>query len=76
MQKYTLYNQDLKTTGIDSILQIPKHPMNIYYWFLPDESEGGKDGGVQEKHTNLHEGVSIGWQVAHEMHENTHSDPS
>lgn len=50
--------------------------MNIYYWFLPDESEGGKDGGVQEKHTNLHEGVSIGWQVAHEMHENTHSDPS
>ncbi|KAH0709252.1 hypothetical protein KY284_010679 [Solanum tuberosum] len=70
------YNQASKTTCIDSMLHIPKLPHENLLLAMTDEVEGGKDGGVQEKRTNLQEGVSKGEKLTHDMHENKHSDPS
>ncbi|KAG5572002.1 hypothetical protein H5410_061768 [Solanum commersonii] len=39
------------------MLPIPKRPHENLLLAMTDEVEGGKDGGVQEKHTNLQEGV-------------------
>ncbi|KAH0734698.1 hypothetical protein KY285_010405 [Solanum tuberosum] len=70
------YNQASKTTCIDSMLHIPKCPHENLLLAMTDEVEGMKDGGVQEKRTNLQEWVSKGGKLTHDMHENKHSDPS
>uniref|UniRef100_M1DPM9 Uncharacterized protein n=1 Tax=Solanum tuberosum TaxID=4113 RepID=M1DPM9_SOLTU len=40
------------------------------------EAEGGMEGGSQEKHTNMQEGVSKGGNLPHVLHEDTHIDHS
>ncbi|KAG5599229.1 hypothetical protein H5410_030599 [Solanum commersonii] len=64
-----------KNTGIDSMLPIPAHPNNVSI-DCNDEVEGGMDGGSQEKHSNLQEGVSKGGNLTHVLHEGVHTDHS
>ncbi|KAG5606095.1 hypothetical protein H5410_027587 [Solanum commersonii] len=53
-----------KSTGIDSMLPIPTTPNNVSIE-CNDEVEGGMDGGSQEKHSNMQEGVSKGGNFTH-----------
>ncbi|KAH0712245.1 hypothetical protein KY289_008204 [Solanum tuberosum] len=64
-----------KSTGIDSMLPIPTPPNNVSI-DCNDEVEGGLDGGCQEKHSNLQEGVSKGGNLTHVLHEGVHTDHS
>ncbi|KAG5580305.1 hypothetical protein H5410_050932 [Solanum commersonii] len=64
-----------KSTGIDSMLPIPTPPNNVSIE-CNDEVEGGMDGGSQEKHSNMQEGVSKGGNLTHVLHEGVHTDHS
>ncbi|XP_049352151.1 uncharacterized protein LOC125816581 [Solanum verrucosum] len=64
-----------KSTGIDSMLPIPTHPNNVSIE-CNDEVEGGMDGGSQEKHANMQDGVSKGGNLTHVLHEGVHTDHS
>ncbi|KAH0736057.1 hypothetical protein KY285_011764 [Solanum tuberosum] len=64
---------NIKSTGIDSMLPIPIHPNNLHL-DGNDEADGGMDGGCQEIHTNMQEGVSKGGILPHVLHEGTHID--
>ncbi|XP_015160414.1 ras-interacting protein RIP3-like [Solanum tuberosum] len=61
------------STGIDSMLPIPKNPNTSYLNGIV-EVEGGMDGGCQEKHTNMQERGSKGGHLSHVLHEGTHLD--
>ncbi|KAH0776722.1 hypothetical protein KY290_008133 [Solanum tuberosum] len=64
-----------KSTGIDSMLPIPTHPNNVAVECIV-EVEGGMEGGSQENHSNLQEGVSKGGNLTYAMHEGVHTDHS
>ncbi|KAH0716635.1 hypothetical protein KY285_012666 [Solanum tuberosum] len=67
--------KDGKSTGIDSMLPIPTHPNNVSVECIA-EVEGGMEGGSQENHSNLQEGVSKGGNLTHVMHEGVYTDHS
>uniref|UniRef100_M1DPQ8 Bifunctional endo-1,4-beta-xylanase xylA n=1 Tax=Solanum tuberosum TaxID=4113 RepID=M1DPQ8_SOLTU len=62
-----------KSRCIDLMLPIPINPNTSY---LNDivEVEGGMDGGSQEIHSNMQEGVSKWGNLTHVLHEGVHTD--
>ncbi|KAK4731481.1 hypothetical protein R3W88_024469 [Solanum pinnatisectum] len=62
-----------KSTGIDSMLPIPIIPNTISPDYVT-EVEGGMEGGCQENHINLQEGVSKGGNLTHVLHEDIELD--
>ncbi|XP_049358057.1 uncharacterized protein LOC125822664 [Solanum verrucosum] len=64
-----------KSTGIDSMLPIPTTPNNVSI-DCNEEVEGGMDGGCQDKHSNMQEGVSKWGNLTHVLHEGVHTDHS
>ncbi|XP_055835237.1 uncharacterized protein LOC129903717 [Solanum dulcamara] len=66
--------------GIDSMLPIPHGSPSSFNVLnvltaAAEVVNGGEDGGIQEKPTNLQEGVSRGGVVSHVLHENLMVDP-
>ncbi|XP_049360973.1 uncharacterized protein LOC125825703 [Solanum verrucosum] len=72
-QKVNMVNN--KSTCIDSTLLVPTNS-SIVYVDCNVEVEGGMEGGSQENHTNLQEGVSKGGNLTHVLHEGVHIDLS
>ncbi|KAG5613699.1 hypothetical protein H5410_013523 [Solanum commersonii] len=61
--------RNVKNSGIDSLIPSP-NPLDNIDGHDADEAVGGMEGRVQEKHTNLQEGVSKGGrELAHATHE-------
>ncbi|KAK4733765.1 hypothetical protein R3W88_008026 [Solanum pinnatisectum] len=69
------YKDANNNTGIDSMLPTPE-TLNINSTEIVhnNEANGWMEGGSQENHTNLQEGVSKGGYLPHVLHEGNHFD--
>jgi len=79
--KHIQKNQDAvshhsKTTGIDLSLPTPHDPniLHVEHAVHVVEVSGGMVGGIQEKPTNLQDGVTKGRELTHVLHEGEYTD--
>ncbi|XP_049368158.1 uncharacterized protein LOC125833012 [Solanum verrucosum] len=65
-----------KTTGIDLSLPTPHDPniLHVEHAVHVVEFSGGMVGGIQEKKTNLQDGVTKGRELTHVLHEGEYTD--
>ncbi|KAG5568528.1 hypothetical protein H5410_064452 [Solanum commersonii] len=69
-------SQNRRPTGIDLSLPTPLDPsiLHMEHAVHVDEVSGGMAGGIQEKPTNLQDGVTKGRELTHVLHEGEYTD--